>query len=153
MLLPQGGHGRHAPTVGPEAAATLLLGMAASEKAVDAPNAVIEYAQIVPVSERGEPVSIKNAFAGCETFGEALTAILRDPKLASEVDSVEVNRSWVGATIRYRNMKEQRYLPKGGNAGPNQAVVVVTLAGSLLAQIALDLEDDDDSGWTGKVDA
>ncbi|MBK1839966.1 hypothetical protein JHL17_21400 [Azospirillum sp. YIM B02556] len=101
-MLPKGGRGLHAPDIGPDHAATILIAMASASKAVDAGVRVLDYWGLASAA-------IVDGL-GAATFHDGLTAVLSDPALANRVDHVRVCRSWPearisiqGAELVYRN--------------------------------------------------
>ena len=130
-MLPQGGHGVNAPQVGPEHAATMLIGLAA-EKAVHAPVAVVDYAPMT---------ALKGDFGGRKIFVEALELILSDQEIAEGVETVCICRSWKEATIFYYEGASQQVTfaspdrPKNGHEFG--ARVGLSFSGGFLNQLGV----------------
>ena len=141
-MLPQGGHGVNAPQVGPEHAATMLIGLAA-EKAVHAPVAVMDYASLT---------ALKGDFGGRKIFAEALELILSDQELAEGVETVRICRSWKEATIFYQKGERRKVTkfapsdrPETGYGFP--VSVDLSFSGGFLSQLALELAEDVPVKW------
>ncbi len=149
-MLPVTGRGLSAAQIGPEHAATILIAMAAAERAPDAAFAASTYGALPPESGRyADPI-------GTENFGDALATILGDINIAARVQSLRVYRDRPEAVLRIAtsggDVVEARYIAVGAGL-PGAARVVCEMNGSLIAEVASELDGDGESGgWTGKGD-
>jgi hypothetical protein len=150
-MLPQGGHGVNAPQISAEHAATMLIGVAAAARPGQVCEAVLKYAPM-----RAECPD-EWGFAGKQTFGEALTHILDTPGLwpgkssgnKTRVDRVEICCDAPEATVFYDN-HEGEEVPYRYAVDPDDRYPIrrnVTIRAAALAQIALDLKEEIESGW------
>lgn len=150
-MLPQGGHGVNAPQISAEHAATMLIGVTAAARPGQVCEAVLQYAPM-PADHPDEW-----GFAGNQTFGEALTYILDNPRLwpgkrsgkKTRVDRVEICCDAPEATIFYDNQDGEE-VPYRYAVDPDHRYPIrrnVTIGASALTQIALDLKEEIESGW------
>ncbi|MGF7177013.1 hypothetical protein [Azospirillum doebereinerae] len=130
-MLPKGGRGLHAPDIGPDHAATILIAMAAASKAVDAGARVLDYWGLASVA-------ILDGL-GAATFHEGLTAVLSDPGLAGRVDCVRVCRSWPEARIGIQGT-EHVYRNPCVPTGKPGVWEDLTFDGALIHQLAITLK-------------
>jgi hypothetical protein len=139
--LPQGGHGVNAPHIGPGDATTLLIGLAATDAQSRVVDGATLYEALIPVEPRADGVPDG-------TLGEMLAMLLADPAPADTVHTVHVDRSWPAATISFRDGRVQHY-SVDGQLEMGTLRMGVTIHGSVLTQLALDLADDENetSGW------
>ncbi|CAO3351904.1 hypothetical protein [Azospirillum melinis] len=144
MLPTGGGRGLNAPEIGPEQAATVLISLAVSDRAVDAVQSVLTYAPLKPATG-GQ----FDGFGACETFGEALTLILEDYGAKYDVEEVVICRTWPMAIITRKapdgEIQEFVYgYDSSGTAnaeGYRASIVRVEtrFSGGFLHQLAIDL--------------
>ncbi|WP_341991848.1 hypothetical protein [Azorhizobium sp. AG788] len=146
-MLPTGGRGRHAPEIGAEHVATILIAVAGASKAIDAAYAVTRFAGLGEVGSAGE------------TFAEALTDILDSEELARVVKSVRLCHSHTFAEIEYDGGRPARRffqeediakMEKGlgtveGFAGASIMDQTV-IGGAVIHQLSIDLNEDDEEG-------
>lgn len=152
-MLPSGGHGINAPTIAPEHAATLVIGVACCKVGADVVPSVATYATMRPVgAEHGLD------FLGCQSFAETLELILSSPEAAGRIARVIVYRSWPQTDVIWIGAdgaeNVQSYRPEtaprtGFGFGMFEAV---TIQASFLSQLALDLSQtatdlDSQAGW------
>lgn len=134
-LLPHAGRGRESPPIGPENVATLLIGLAATSRAVEVVQAVEIYSQLPPVSGGSDPLT------RAPNFGAALAAVLLDRSLGTAIRDVVVCQSWPEATIRYVKGKKRKhrsdvFLPVDGRPARVDLMERCTvLRGSLLMKL------------------
>jgi hypothetical protein len=112
--LPHAGRGRESPPVGPEHVATLLIGLAATSRAVEVVQAVEVYEALVPLRGRRD-----DALTRAPTFATALSSVVLDLSLGSVIRDVVICQSWPEATIRYVKGKKQKnradvFVPSAG---------------------------------------
>ena len=131
-LIPINPPGPKSPAVDAAAAASIVISLTA-EKAVNAADAVIEYAPMQP--RAGE---YDGAF-GCRSFGEAVERILANPKLAEDVAELRICRTYQAAEIEMKNGSVYEYegqLPKTLPAVHSELVI----DGVLMAYLAHDIK-------------
>jgi hypothetical protein len=158
-MMPLGGRGTSAPELDAQAAANMLIALAVAEKPPEGARAVLAYAPM-EASASGEGKSRQaRPFLGCATFGEAMQTILASVDTASKVKEVLVFQTWPRALIRCSNSDHDAFYGFADYAAAAAAGYRATpsgpifrYSGSTLAEIALEIEAEADSGcgWTGR---
>ncbi len=138
-LLPRGVRGRAGPVVGSRDVATLIVGLAATGKAVEVEAATRDYMALVP--------SDQHALAGAPDFGSALTMALEDSQVMELVDRVSICRSWPEAWIVFRVGKKAKkiresYVPLSGKpTRRDQIEIAATIRRDMLITLGTALVD------------
>ena len=149
MLPTGGGRGPNAPEITAENAATVLISLAVSDRAVDAVQSVLTYAPLQPATGMKIDGYAADGFAGRETFAEALTLILEDYGYKYGIEEVVVCRTWPMARITRKapdgEIQHFKYGYDGSMAASEAGYRTSTVrvetrfSGGFLHQLAIDL--------------
>ena len=144
-LMPIGGRGPHAAQLTAQHVANLIVGM-------NAPTASRSAEFVVTWNSTSPADGEAYGFAGCETFGEALTAILEDSNDRLEVANVVINLDWPQAEI---NLDDGRKFKFGSPEDARRLGYTTTashrqffIGPGALSQIAIHLQEELDGDVT-----
>lgn len=133
-LLPVGGRGPNAPTIGAVEAARIVLAVAGSEVAARSLSALESMAQL---------------YCDNRDFVGTMQALLADPEAAATVKEVRISRNLPLAIIAYDTGEEERFTSLQVDGGllseHNRYRSEGVLPGLMLAEIAGGLEEDEAS--------
>lgn len=135
----------------------MLLSVATADVPQRAAHQAVTYASLPASSPRkgGDEVQ---PFAGRETVGEALVALLENADLASAVEEIRIYTSWPRVEIQGANAKDAGYYGYAHHKGAAEngfrtvpCPMVWLLSGGVIQQLALELKEDEDAdaGWVG----
>ena len=150
-LMPIGGRGPHAAQLTAQHVANLLVGM-------NAPTAAQSAEFVVTWNSTSPADGEAYGFAGCETFGEALTAILEDSNDQLKVANVVINLDWPQAAINLDNggkfefgsPEDARRLGYATTASHRQFFIGPGVLNQLAIHLQEELDSDaTESGWLG----
>lgn len=140
--LPLGGRGVNAPDIGPDEAAWVMVGLAATDVAAQAGYGF--HRQLgLELYGNEQPRHAKH-------FVDAVQVILGSADWASEVAEVRVGRSYPLSQIIYADGHVERFTERGERAfGTASFRSEGVLAGGLLHQVAIDLSGENDLSGLG----
>lgn len=139
--LPIGGRGAHAPDIGPDEAAWIILALAGTDVAARAVEGLARLLDLqLPTGERAR-------FA--TSFVDAIQVILGSPESAAQIREVRVGRSHALSQIIYCDGEIERFVLPG--TSPSSAAEVgstkfrseAVLTGGLLVRVAQAVIGDD----------
>lgn len=163
-LMPTGGRGLSAPKIDATAAANFLIGicmsgtpLACAQKVASYRMAAASWSGILEGVGGRKPAP--EAFAGCETFGEAMEALLGRLVHEAPVHEIRIVAEWPRAEIALTDGRRFFYgfagFEEGRAAGARVVAIKSTMVipVSILSQVSVELMEAGENGvtrWVGE---